>query len=230
MACCAGILTSSAQSADKTTATIEVSPAKTPVNKFYMGNSLDGMIFSTSFLTRTGLSRETTPLRFTMFLHVGFTYNYDFNKYSGIYTGLDLKNIGFTEKEGGVTAKRRVYALGVPLGLRFGDMHKRKYVFLGGGGDLAVNYKEKYWGNGKKKQKFNEWFSDRTPLVMPYVFLGYCHKGVTLKAQYYPGSFLNESFTENVNGNIEKPYAAYESVNLLLFSVGFDMHFKARQR
>jgi hypothetical protein len=231
LACCLGLFTASAQTDDKANpATIEVSPAKTPVNRFYMGNSLDGMIFGTSFLTKTGYSRETTPLRFTMFLHLGFTYNYDFNNYSGIYTGLDLKNIGFTEKESGFTIKRRVYTLGIPLGLRFGNMSRRKYVFLGGGVDFAINYKEKQWGNGTKKEKFNEWFSDRSKLVMPYVFLGYCHRGLTLKAQYYPGNFLNEDFTENVSGAPFKPYAGYEKTNLLLFSVGFDMHFKARQR
>lgn len=207
--------------------TITLTPQKIPVRKFYLGNSLDAGIFSTSFVTKEGASRQTTPLRFTMFLHLGYTFNYDFNKYSGVYTGVDLKNIGFIEKEGGYTAKRRVYTVGVPVGLRFGNMKKRNYFYLGAGLDLAVNYKEKVYDKRSDKKKFNEWFSSRTPLLMPYVFAGYSFDhGISVKVQYYPNSFLNQNFTEDVGGISVQPYADYKKVNLLLFSVGFDMHYK----
>lgn len=209
---------------------IEVTAEKIPAKKWYWGNSLDAGIFSTSFLKETGVSRKTTPLRFTMFFHIGATYNYDFSNNVSFYTGLDLKNIGFTEKSGGYTTKRRIYAVGVPVGIRLGNMRKRNYVAIGGGVDFALNYKEKMWGNGMHKQKFNEWFSDRTPLLQPYIFAAYTfHPGISLKAQYYPSSFMNQDFTENVAGTTVMPYAGIEKVNLLLFSIGFDMHFNARK-
>ncbi len=211
--------------------TIQLVSKKIPVKQFYYGNSLDGAIFSTAFINKPGQSRETATVRFSMFLHLGFTYNYDFDKSHGFYTGLDLKNIGFIDKEGGVTAKYRIYALGVPVGVRFGNMQTREYFFGGAGLDFALNFKQKIYEKRNHKDKLNEWFSARTPLLMPYFFAGYSFKGgLSLKVQYYPLNFLNQNFEEKVAGVTVRPYENYDNSNLLLFSVGADFHYKVRTR
>lgn len=204
---------------------------KVPIRKIYNGNSLDGMIFSTAMIDNKGVNSLGT-LRFTMFFNFGSTFNYNFNKTLGVYTGVDIKNIGFIEKYSltDATMKQRVYTLGVPLGIKVGNMPKNSYFFLGGGVDLAFHYKEKFWSATVKKQKYGEWFSDHTNLLMPYVFAGLSIKSSSLKIQYYPGNFLNESFSgPTAMGTLIAPYAG-KKVNLLLISVGRDIKFKRKSK
>lgn len=206
---------------------------KAPIRKFYFGNSIDGAIFSTALIDRAGTNSLGT-LRFSGFLHIGATYNYNFNKHVGIYTGLDLKNIGVIEKFDlfNATTKSRVYALGVPLGLRLGNMVSRNYFMLGGGVDLALHYKRKYWNDKQPKTKYNDWFSKETEILMPYVFAGIALKGTTIKIQYYPTNFFNQDFsvgTDLFTGLPIRPYANTK-VNLLLLSIGRDMDFSKKKK
>jgi hypothetical protein len=205
----------------------EYKPA--PIRKLYWGNNLDGMIFSAARLDPK-LPGQSQAVRFSLFLNVGFTYNYNFCKSFGIYTGLDMKNIGYIDKTevlgtGEVTTKRRVYTVGMPIGFRLGKMEKRDYLFAGGGMDLAFHYKEKQWVNSRSnKTKFSEWFSGRSETFLPYVFIGFGFHGTTIRFQYYPGSFMNQDYSTVVGGLPSKPYSL-QKVNLFLFSIGKDMHY-----
>src|SRR5690606_16411381 len=121
----------------------------------------------------------------------------------------------------------RVYALGVPLAIKLGNLKERKFIFAGGGADLALNYKEKGFVNRGDKTKFHEWFSDRTPALMPYLFVGASvDPGLTLKVQYYPGNFLNPEFTPRSG---LQPYAGYH-VHLFFVSLGVDLHYNTLPR
>lgn len=211
-------------SADSSKKSIKIdADQKVPIGKFYFSNSLDGMIFSTA-LINNGVDKSLGTLRFSAWVNIGVNYNYNLNKNVGVYTGLDLKNIGFIEKFDfqNTTVKNRLYTLGVPLGLRFGDLPKRNYFFMGGGIDLALHYKNKTWSDVQSKTKFNEWFSDYPNLFLPYVFAGLSLKGLTFKLQYYPGNFFNQ--WKNFVPTAVKTYAS-QNVNLLLFSIGKDMKF-----
>jgi len=195
--------------------------------EFYIGSSFDAGIFSTATIKTTDAGGNPTNsigiLRFSYVINAGVSFNYNFSRHFGMYSGIDLKNVGFIENYStGVTVKRRTYNLGAPLGMKFGNLrNKGSYLFLGGGLDVPVNYKEKAFTNRNNKQKFNEWFSDRTPAVMPYVFVGVkFNAGFTLKCQYYTNNYLNPDFT---SGGI-KPYAGYD-VHLILFCLGYDMHY-----
>ncbi|MES2480240.1 MAG: hypothetical protein V4561_14215 [Bacteroidota bacterium] len=205
---------------------------KVTIGKPYFGNSLDGMILSTALINDNG-AKSLGTLRFTAFAHVGFTYNYNISKNIGVYTGLDVKNIGLIEKFDvqNVTVKDRVYTVGVPVGLRFGNMPKRNYFFLGGGLDLPFHYKHKIWSDALPKTKFNEWFSDYTNVFMPYLFAGIGIKGTTLKVQYYPNNFFNEdkSVGTTATGQPIKIFAN-KNVNLLLVSIGRDMNFSKKKK
>jgi hypothetical protein len=184
----------------------------------YLSTGYEGMIFSSSIFERPGKASHLTTLRFTLFFHFGTMYNYNFNSNLGMMTGLSIKNIGFIDKYEAQdsTVKRRVYSLNLPVALKLGRMDSKRFFFIGAEGSLALNYKEKGYVKRNHKTKFNEWFSDRTPLIMPNVFLGYQHKNAYLKLSYYPMNFLNPDF---VDKNNVKPYQDYK-VNLFAVTIG----------
>ena len=197
------------------------------MQKFYIGTATDAGIFSTATIQhtyypvggRSYTSSSTGTLRFSYFLNLGATFNFNFSRHIGAYTGLDIKNIGYIESYNGFTYKRRTYNIGAPIGIKVGNMApKGTYVFLGGGAEIPIEYKEKIFQIKSQKTKINEWLSNRTPLVMPYVFAGVAiNRGYTFKVQYYPTNFMNPDYTDS-KGN--QPYAGTEA-HLILFSLGF---------
>lgn len=192
--------------------------------KFYSASGIDGAIFSTSILSKPGVDNRLSTLRFSM-LSFGVNLHYDFSHTFGIFSGVGIKNIGFIEKfkAADSTAKHRVYTIGIPLAFKIGDLKKRKFFFAGGGADLALNYREKGFIRRGNKEKFNEWFSERTPLIMPYIFAGISFDpGLTLKMQYYPQNFMNDTFVDPVTGL--QPYKGYK-VRLLQLTLGIDIHY-----
>jgi len=197
-----------------------------PKKHVYVGGGFDGAIFSTATMSRPG-SNSLGTLRFSLFFNTGATFNYDVSKRFGVYTGLDVKNIGFIEKINDVTVKHRTYNVGVPLGIKFGNLSSKNYFFLGAGADVPFNYKEKDFASRSDKHKFNEWFSNRVPAFMGYVFAGVSvSPGITLKIQYYLTNFMNPNYTtiDPSLGGSYKPYAGYD-IHPLLLSLGFNMHY-----
>lgn len=185
-------------------------------------------LFQSAALEKTGMNRELSYLRFTFGVNVGINYNYEFDEHFGMFVGLGISNFGFTEKVNDSTIKRRVYSIGVPVGVRVGNLGNKKYAILGGGIDMPFNYREKGWVERKEKTKFSEWFSDRTPSVIPFIFAGISFKsGTIVKLQFYPSNFLNTSFEENadVNGQRRKPYRNYDA-RIVTFSFCYDMPMK----
>ncbi len=209
--------------------------------KFYVSSDFDGFLFTVGLdngerpLNLGQPTKLTTP-RFTYFFNIGFHLNYDFGKSVGLFTGVSVKNMGFIEKQTLIdsTIKRRVYAAGIPLGIKIGDLSRKNYAFLGGGVDFPLNYREKGFVKRNDKDKFNEWFSDRVPAYMPYAFIGASVKpGVFIKVQYYPGNFMNPDYSETVNINgtptVIKPYSLYD-VQLLMFSFGFNIRYSTKMK
>lgn len=190
-------------------------------HQIYTGKGLDMAIFSTATVAQPGESSELSTLRFSLFFNAGYHLHYDLTRYSGVFSGFDLKNMGYIHKEDGITTKRRVYAIGVPLGVKIGDLRNHNFAFGGIGFDFPINYKEKVMHGRGNKEKFNEWFSDRTPWVMPYLFLGKSwQRGFSLKFQYYPGHFMNDEYYDLESGT--RPYEDLH-VHLFLISLGYDM-------
>lgn len=198
--------------------------------KPYLSTGIDGYILSTTLKQKAGESTNFSTPRFTGFLHLGLNINYDFSKNFGIYTGVNIKNIGFIEKYDNPdsTAKRRVYTFGIPLGLKIGNVKYGSYLIVGGGIDFPFNYKEKGFIDRGNKTKFNEWFSSRTPAAMPYVFIGaHLRPLMAVKLQYYPTNFMNPDFETTLNGATVKPYAGYD-VKLIMLTFGFDINYKPK--
>lgn len=210
--------------------------------KFYLSSSLDAAILSTSMHfgllpLNGGISTTVGTPRFTYyFISPGLNVNFDFNKNVGVFTGIGLKNLGFIEKIKPLdsTIKRRVWSIGAPVGIKVGNLRKKTYAFLGGGVDVPFNYKEKGYVRRGNKDKFNEWFSDRTASFMPYGFVGMSFKpGIYFKVQLYPGNFMNPDFTETKTvGGVSvtnKPYAVYD-IEVLMFSFGMDIRYTNKMK
>lgn len=195
--------------------------SKSNVGKGYFSSGMDGNIISTSFFERPGRNNIMTTPRYTIFLHIGMTYHYNFSKGVGMFTGLHLKNIGFIDKYKAEdsTVKRRVYALGVPLAFKFGRVDHDFFFFVGAEANLAINYKEKGFVNRSDKDKFNEWFSERTPLIIPSIFMGIQGKILYTKLNFYPTNFMNPDF---IDENGLKPYAGFDA-RLLTLSIGLNI-------
>ncbi|WP_222167268.1 hypothetical protein [Edaphocola aurantiacus] len=206
------------------------STPKTKVGSVYFSTQMDGYILSTAMYNGTKVANSNigTP-RFTAFLHIGTTAHYNFNSHVGLFSGLGIKNIGFIEKfdNSDSTVKRRVYTIGLPLGLKVGNMFGT-YGMIGGGVDFPFNFREKGFVKRSNKQKFNEWFGQQTPAVMPYVFIGAHFKpGLNVKLQYYPTNFLNPDYVKTVNNVSTKPYAGY-NVNLAMVTLGIDIPYRPK--
>ena len=195
--------------------------------RFYWGSGMEGGLFQTSRLDRPGLtSTKLTTLRYSLFVNVGVSLNYDFSNSFGLFLPLSIKNIGFIDKVGDSTIKRRSYNAGAGLGLKVGNLRKRSFGFVGGGVDVPFNYREKGFVKRGDKEKFSEWFSDRTPSFMPFVFAGISiDPGITLKAQYYPGNFLNPDYGYDGIAGIYRPYKDF-NVNLMYITLGFNFNYK----
>lgn len=199
-----------------------------PVHGVYVAGGGDGSILSFAHVTDEGTRIKNVP-RYSLFFNLGSTFNYDFSNNAGFFSGVNLKNIGFITKEDDMKIKRRVYTLGVPLGLKLGNFNDDFFFYFGGQYDLAFNYKEKHFVGGKKVEKFNEWFSDRTPLLMPSLFAGIKMHNFNVKLQYYPNNFFNTDFTETKNGETSQPYANMKA-NMFFVSFGYSFQFKYIQK
>jgi hypothetical protein len=203
-------------------------PVNPPLKRAYFSSGFESSILSTAMVERPGKSAALTTPRYTLFFNLGTNMHFNFSKSAGFFVGLGLKNIGFIDKYDVLdsTVISRVYALGIPVGLKFGNMKKGNFLMIGGGVDFPINYKEKGFVKRNDKTKFNEWFSQRTPAVMPYLFAGFrLNPGASVKFQYYPSNFLNPDFSTSVNGAIVKPYAGY-NVNLMYVSVAFNIPYR----
>jgi hypothetical protein len=214
-----------AQDSTTTTTVIEMKFDRYPSShkRSYVTWGGDGPLLSSGSVKYADEHVRNIP-RFTIFFNVGNSFNYDFGRNFGIFTGINIKNIGLITKDNdSVKLKRRVYTVGIPLGFKIGDLrHGSFFFFAGGSYDLAFNYKEKRFVNGNKVHKFNEWFSDRTALFMPSVFAGVRFSpGFGLKLQYYPNDFFNKDYKETVNGVTTKPNINVES-KMFFATISYD--------
>ncbi len=156
----------------------------------------------------TGLydSNEPKPIpRYPTFYQFGVQFHLHLGKSMGLHTGIGVRNIGMINRlNDTIKLKQHLYALVVPFGIKLGDMQKRVFAALGAELELFFNYKQKTFlgsGRGDKVEKFNEWFSDRTPLLNPSLFVEFnFKKGTYIKLRYYPMNFLvadKQNFTVN---------------------------------
>lgn len=187
--------------------------------KIYLTSAFEGSMFSTAFIKNPNTHMGT--LRYSLYWNLGANWNYEFSDNAGIFWGLTLKNLGFIEKTENRTFKHRTYNIGIPVGLKFGNLLNDNYFMIGGGVDFPIHYKNKTWGESRdSKIKGGEWFSDVVNPIMPYVFVGgKFWKMMYAKLQYYPTNFFNEN-----SGIYHNTY----DVNILSLNLGIDINIRPK--
>ena len=171
------------------------------------------MIFSFASINDNRYS-ESSTIRWAPFFNVQSMLNMDFSDNMGLFTGLAIRNVGYiydnySDMEGAIVKKKfRSYNLGLPLGIKLGNLDK---FFIYGGYEIEVPfvYKEKTFDGGDKIDKITGWFSKRQNLFQHGFLVGIqLPFGSNIKFKYYLSEFHNQDFTDKA-GN--KPYAGLES-------------------
>jgi len=183
------------------------------------------IIFSLADIEDNGTDQSAT-LRFEPFINIETFYHLDMSKSVGVFSGLAIRNVGYiydnyTDPSNEATYKKkfRSYNIGVPVGLKIGDLD-RMYFYGGYEVELAWLYKERTYEGGDKIGKITGWFSDRQNLFQHGFLVGVQFPyGGNLKFKYYLSEFHNQNY--EVNG--VKPYQGlksnifYFSLNVMLF-------------
>ncbi len=201
----------------------------------YWTSGGDGGIFSLATVEMNG--REIRPiLRWSPVFNFGSNFNWDFVENAGVFLGWNIRNIGLITRDNPSSNdlfKRRIYMLGLPLGIKLGNMRNGHFFYFGGEAGLPLNYKEKYFPDGdrRRKTKFNEWFSERTPQFTTAAFAGFhFRKSLNVKVQYFFNNFFNPDFTTtNGQGGELQPYKNYRA-NIFFITFGFDFSNKRAPR
>lgn len=181
------------------------------------------VIFSAAAINHNG-DEGGSIVRFSPFFNSQNHLNKDLSENFGLYTGLNLRNVGFIYDHAGsdVRTKHRTYNIGVPVGVKLGPVD-RTFLYAGYEIEFPINYKEKTFENERRTDRFNVWFSKRVPTFYHTVMAGVQFKGgANLKFKYYLTNFFNKDFTESSGGAQVKPYANFD-VHVFYVSLSFDM-------
>ncbi len=184
------------------------------------------MLFSFANITDNGVD-ESSTLRWAPVINLQGTYNYDLNQKVGIFSGIGVRNVGYiyenyqerTEEGHYYKKKFRSYNIGVPVGIKFGNLNKT-FFYGGYEVELPFVYKEKTFDQGDKIDKLTGWFSNRMELFQHGVVAGVQFPyGFNVRFKYYISQFHNQNYTQSDG---VKPYAGLES-HIMYFSVGYNL-------
>ena len=157
----------------------------------------------------------STITRFSTFFNVQTQFHYDMQEKFGVFTGINIRNVGFIFDDPVVPETRykvRTYTLGIPFAFKLGEV-SRSFFFGGYELELPFNYKQKTFVNEEKTDKFDVWFSKRTPTVYHTLFAGFQGPhGTQLKFKYYLTNFFNKNYSAvDANGDITYPYQGFNA-------------------
>lgn len=195
--------------------------AKAQYNRWY-STSGGEWIFSVPNVSLNG-AEASGAVRFSPVINLQNLVNYDAGRHMGFFSGLNIRNVGFIydEPNSDIRKKVRTYNIGIPLGIKLGDLDGL-FFYAGYELELPINYKEKTFVNERKEDRFNVWFSDRTPVqhsLMAGVQFPY---GANIKFKYYLTEFFDRNYTETRNGVQIKPYERFDG-NLFYVSLNFTL-------
>jgi hypothetical protein len=159
--------------------------------------------------------------RFAPVIQAQHTYNHDLGAHFGLFAGASVNNVGFIyeDPDGVDRFKFRTYNLGLPVGVKLGNMDGG-LLFAGWSVEWPAVYREKKFSYGDRVDRYNEWLSQRVENPQ---------QGVHIKVKYYFTNFHNRDFSEQEAGQFSTPYAGLNA-NVLYVAVGyglFQRHAKA---
>lgn len=165
---------------------------------------------------------STSKTRFSAFLHYNNNFHYNYSKFSGVYTGVSVSNIGFIYQITDTTFKKRAYTLGFPLALKFGNLNKDNFIFLGGELEFPFHYKQKKKVDDQKN-KYSAFFDKRVNNVLPSLFAGIqFSSGYCFKIRMYLNDFLNKNF----DGTDFGTKIQYKNTDTKLFLISLSYNLK----
>jgi hypothetical protein len=188
------------------------------------------MIFSFANIKDQGIS-ETSTMRWAPVLNVESVLHRDINPHLGLFTGIAIRNVGYIydnytypDEEQVYKKKFRSYNLGIPLGVKFGDLDKL-FFFAGYEIELPFIYKEKTFENDSKETTISGWFSSRQNLFQHGLMGGvqFPH-GLGVKFKYYLSEFHNQDYSDPAG---IQPYSGLDS-HIFYVSINFKLFFNKK--
>ena len=187
------------------------------------------MIFSWADVDYNSTEGKTI-MRWAPVLNLQGSLNYDFGKNVGLFTGLAIRNVGYImdnyvdRDEHTVKKKFRTYNVGIPVGIKVGNM-KKLFIYAGYDFEFPFHYKEKTFKDENKTKNVATFFSNRVEQFQHGTIVGIQFPyGANLKFKYYFSEFHNQGYTES-DGYM--PYAGLKS-NVLYISLNFSMFKNAK--
>lgn len=187
------------------------------------------MIFSWADVDYNSAEGKTI-MRWAPVLNLQGSLNYDFGENVGLFTGLAVRNVGYImdnyvdREEHTVKKKFRTYNIGIPVGIKVGNM-KKLFVYVGYDFEFPFHYKEKTFKDESKTKDVQTFFSNRVEQFQHGIIVGIQFPyGANLKFKYYFSEFHNQGYTES-DGYM--PYAGLKS-NVLYISLNFSMFKNAK--
>jgi hypothetical protein len=162
-------------------------------------------------------------LRFSPFFNAQSWRVYDYGNF-GVFHGLAIRNVGFIAEDRSINTriKFRTYNLGIPVGFKV-DFSPAISLYAGYEFEVPFNFKQKTFINESKEDKFNSWFSDRTPTLAHGLFVGFQFIGGThVKFKYYLNEFLNTDYEAVIDGQTVRPYADLDA-HVFYFALSFNI-------
>jgi hypothetical protein len=182
------------------------------------------MIFSFAKINKEG-SDLNSNLRWSPVFNWQIYSNHDFTQHMGLFYGFAVRNVGFIYDipNSDTLKKFRTYNIGIPIGLKLGNLSKGLFVYGGYEFEMPFHYKEKTFVNKDKKDKISVYFANQVNWYTQSVFVGFnLPKGFNLKFKYYLNNFFNKDYTEtDATGVRVKPFANFNS-NVFYFAVQFN--------
>ncbi len=190
---------------------------KAQTDKWYVSSGTE-FIFSWANIDDNGYT-DGSIMRWSPVFNWQTLVNRDFSEHVGVYTGLDIKNVGFIYRQSdNVKKKYRTYNLGIPVGFKIGNLDGFSFYF-GYEMEFPIHYKEKTFVD-EKKEKFGVWFSNRVPAFYNTLFAGFqLPYGANLKFKYYLTNFHNRGFTLS---DESKPYQGLNA-NVFYMALSFNI-------
>ena len=180
------------------------------------------MIFSFANVKING-EEQNTAMRWTPFLNFHFYGHADLNDRIGVFSGIAVRNIGFIYNDEFDNNNKHIirsYNLGIPLGLKLGNMEKG-FIYGGYEIEFPFHYKHKYWAASDRsgaKTKETSFFTGRTSSPMHTWFAGIQFQGINIKFKQYLTNFLNQKYTKDGL----QPFSNYEA-NIFYISITANM-------
>jgi hypothetical protein len=180
------------------------------------------LIFSWAGINQNG-SETGSVMRFSPVVNIQNWVNFDKTEHFGLFTGLSVRNVGFIyddPRQANVRFKARTYNLGIPIGVKTGNLSDR-FLFFGYELEVPFTYKEKRFVDENKVSKSNVWFSDKITAFNHSLMAGVqLTDGATLKFKYYLTNFFNKGYVPTNQESI--PYHQMD-VNIFYFSLNFGL-------